>query len=129
MAGEPMPFSAAVVAMRPRVIEWGERGGELPAGDFDLLYAAGLVGVAAERLERCGWGDAGVADLVRALPPRQGAALLGWLAELVPMPRRAGPAARTSSRPGPPTGPDEAPLYAAAVDIAKRLLLVEAQPD
>lgn len=119
-----MLFSAAVVAMRPRVIEWGERGGELPVGDFDLLYAAGLVGVAAERLERRGWGDAGVAELVRALPPRQGAALLGWLAELVPIPRRKVPAARTSSRQGLPTGP----LYGAAVDIAKRLLLVEAQP-
>ena len=117
-----MAFSATVMAMRPRVVEWGERGGELPVGDFDILYAAGLVDVAAGRLVRHGWGDVPIADVVRALPPRQGAALIGWLNELVPMPRWSRPAA-----PRPPDATVSATLLATAVGIAKRLLLAEAR--
>ncbi len=116
-----MAFSTTVVAMRPRVVEWGERGGELPTGDFDVLYAAGLVDVAAGRLSRHGWGDEPVARVVRALSPNHGAALLEWLRELVAVPRRASLPPRRSCE-----VPVSAPLLDMAVDITKQLLLAEA---
>lgn len=120
-----MAFSAAVVAMRPRLLAWGERGGELPTGDFDVLYAAGIVDVAAGRLSWHGWGDEPVARVVRALSPNHGAALLEWLGELVPAPRRASlPPRRRSCE-----VPASTALLDMAVDITKQLLLAEAVLD
>jgi hypothetical protein len=116
-----MPFSTTVLQLRPVVVTWAQRGGDLPVRDFDLLYAAGVVDAAIERVRVHGPEDCAVRNLVLALEPRHGARLLEWLYEAGVAPVRGSPMSTHS---------DEVPVdvdprvLAEAMEITRRLLVL-----